>query len=181
MDQWKNIIEETLKDLYYKQGLTDRNIAELYGVTKGKVPDLNVKNIISRLRKKIIDDLASQNSELFNKLNEESKARLLRYENIDGIAKALTHYAFRNGPVEEMHADGKLTQDDMKTLNKYMVNRLAGILSAVFEGRWLQLELLYTFYQNYGTNWDKAEPDIKELEMIWNKSIKLLDKLLSQE
>ena len=34
-----------------------------------------------------------------------------------------------------MHADGKLTQEDMKTLNKYMVNRLTGILSAVHEGR----------------------------------------------
>ena len=36
----------------------------------------------------------------------------------------MTHYAFRNGPVEDMHANGQLSQQDMKTLNKYMVNRI---------------------------------------------------------
>lgn len=73
-----------------------------------------------------------------------------------------------------MHADGKLTQEDMKTLNKYMVNRLAGIISVVHEGRWLQLELLYSFLQNYGTDWDKAEPDNEELVLIWVESFSSL-------
>ncbi len=72
-----------------------------------------------------------------------------------------------------MHADGKLTQEDMKTLNKFMVNRLARILSAVYERRWLQLELLYGFLQNYGIDWDKAEPDVEELELMWKEGLSL--------
>lgn len=88
-------------------------------------------------------------------------------KNIDGLAKALTHYIFRNGPVEDMHADGKLSEKDMQILNKYMVNRLAGILCALHENRWLQLELLYAYLQNYGKEWDIAEPDLKELDFIW--------------
>ena len=48
------------------------------------------------------------------------------------ISLRLTHYAFRNGSVEDMYTNAKLTQEDMKTINKYMVNRLAGILSAAY-------------------------------------------------
>jgi hypothetical protein len=48
------------------------------------------------------------------------------------ISLRLTHYAFRNGSVEDMYTNAKLTQEDMKTINKYMVNRLAGILSATY-------------------------------------------------
>lgn len=172
LEKWKDITEATMKDLYYQQNLTDSSIAELYGVTKDQVRYKRNKFGVS-FKNKIFDDFVSQNGELFNRLNNDSKIRLLKPENIDGIAKALTHYAFRNGPVEDMHADGKLTQEDMKTLNKYMVNRLAGILSAVYEERWLQLELLYGFLQNYGIDWDKAEPDAEELELMWKESLSL--------
>lgn len=172
MEKWKDITEETLRDLYYDRNLSDSSIAELYGVTRGQVRYKRHKFRIT-FRNKIYDTFVSQNSELFNHLNNDSKTRLLQVENIDGIAKALTHYAFRNGPVEDMHADGKLTQEDMKILNKYMVNRLAGILSAIHEERWLQLELLYGFLQNYGADWDKAEPDTEELDLVWNHSLSL--------
>ena len=46
-------------------------------------------------------------------------------EYINFISKSLTVYAFRNGPIEDMHAEGKLSEEDMKILNKYMVERLA--------------------------------------------------------
>ncbi len=167
MKDWKDVTEETLKQLYYDEEMTDSLIAEKYGVTKAQVRYKRNKFGIS-LKNKIYDRVVSQNSELFEKLNRDSKERLLKEENIDGIAKALTHYAFRNGPVEDMHADGKLSQNDMKELNKYMVNRLAGILVAIYEERWLQLELLYAFLQQYGMDWDKAEPDMEELDLIWN-------------
>lgn len=173
LENWKDVTEEKLRELYYKQKLSDRDIAELYGVTKGQVQYKRRKYEIT-FRNKIFDDFASQEAELFQHLNNDSKLRLFELENVDGIAKALTHYAFRNGPIEDMHADGKLTQEDMKTLNKYMVNRLAGILSAIHEGRWMQLELLYSYLQNYGTDWDIAEPDTKELDLIWRESFSSL-------
>lgn len=48
------------------------------------------------------------------------------------LAVALTLYRFRNGPVEGMHASGKLSEDDMKTLTKSMVDKI-GFLLYLFE------------------------------------------------
>lgn len=87
-------------------------------------------------------------------------------ENIDGLAKALTHLIFRNGPVEDLCADGNLLDNDMKTLNQYMVNRLAGILCSLHENRWLQLELLHSHLQQYGYDWGTAEPDMEGPDVI---------------
>ncbi len=98
------------------------------------------------------------------KLNSDSRERLLRRENIDAISKAITHFIFRNGPVEDMHANNQLSEKDMKTLNKYMVNRIAGLLTAIADGKWLQIEILLSHYMSFGTEWDKAEPDMKEID-----------------
>ena len=56
----------------------------------------------------------------------------LDYATIDMLSKGITQFAFRSGPVEEMHAKNKLTQKDMKTLNKHMTNRIAGLLETFF-------------------------------------------------
>ena len=58
----------------------------------------------------------------------------LYFETIDMLSKAITQFAFRSGPIEEMPSRGKLTQKDMKTLNKYMINRIAGLLTAISKG-----------------------------------------------
>lgn len=171
MENWQEITAETLKRLSYEEGMPDSLIAEKYGVTKAQVRYKRNKFGIS-FKNKMYEEFALQNGEIFEQLNRDSKERLLKQENIDGIAKALTHYAFRNGPVEDMHADGKLSQEDMKILNKYMVNRLAGILVAIQEGRWLQLELLYAYLQSYGADWDKAEPDLEDLNIIWQQTLR---------
>lgn len=170
MEDWKGITEETLKQLCYDKGMSDSLIAEKYGVTKAQVRYKRNKFGISS-KNMTYDRFVLRNREVFEQLNKDSKERLLKAENIDGIAKALTHYAFRNGPVEDMHADGKLSQSDMKILNKYMVNRLAGILVAIFEERWVLLELLYANFQQYGTDWDKAEPDMRDLNLIWQQRL----------
>ncbi len=52
----------------------------------------------------------------------------------------------------------------MKTLNKYMVNRIAGILTTIADNNWLQLELLLSYYRLFGTEWDKVEPDMEEID-----------------
>ena len=46
-----------------------------------------------------------------------------------------------------MHANDQLSENDMKTLNKYMVNRIAGLLTAIADNNWLQLELLLSYYR----------------------------------
>ena len=58
----------------------------------------------------------------------------LDFETIDMLSKGITQFAFRSGPVEEMHSRGKLTQKDMKTLNKFMANRIAGLLTTISNG-----------------------------------------------
>ena len=35
--QWNTVTEEELKHLYYEEGMTDREIAERFGVSMGKV------------------------------------------------------------------------------------------------------------------------------------------------
>lgn len=148
--------------------LLDREIAELYGVTIHQVRYKRYKLGVT-LRNKMYEDIHSQSSELYNHLNSVAKKQLLKSpQDIDGIAKALTQHVFRSGPVEDMHVAGKLTQEDMKTLNKFMVNRLAGILSAIYDGKWLHLGLLLAAFDNFSTNWDPAEPDMELLEFVFH-------------
>lgn len=45
LKQWKDIDKKELKYLYYEQNLSDRAIAELYGVTKIKL-DISVASMI---------------------------------------------------------------------------------------------------------------------------------------
>ena len=62
------------------------------------------------------------------------------------LSKAITQFAFRSGPVENMHARNKLTQKNMKALNKYMVNRIAGLLTTIFNGDIANVLKVLTFY-----------------------------------
>ena len=86
----------------------------------------------------------------------------LDFETIDMLSKGITQYAFRSGPVEEMHSKGKLTQKDMETLNKHMTNRIAGLLQTVFNGNIDKALKVLTFYASLSLNWDKSIPDTKE-------------------
>jgi hypothetical protein len=63
-----------------------------------------------------------------------------------------------------MHSNGNFSDEDMMVLNKYMVNRVAGILQLIKDEQWLKLVGLINLYGIYGADWDKAKPDIAELE-----------------
>lgn len=86
----------------------------------------------------------------------------LDFETIDMLSKGITQYAFRSGPVEEMHSKGKLTQKDMETLNKYMANRIAGLLQTVFNGDVAKALKVLTFYASLSTDWATIKPDTEE-------------------
>lgn len=100
------------------------------------------------------------------------KQKLFKKNDIDTISIALTHYLFRNGPVEDMHSAGKLSQEDMKTLNKFIVNRIAGLLTTINNENWEAIENLLNFYSLFGKKWDKPEPDIEEIDKIFSKKLK---------
>lgn len=162
---WNNITKEELENLF--ENKSDNTIAELYGITKSQVTSKRRKwdiKLINYTLKNFLND--DSNKTLFENLNQSSKERLLNISNIDTISIALTHYLFRNGPVEDIHSEGKLSQEDMKTLNKFMVNRIAGLLKTMHKGDWLKLELLFNFCSLYGKNWDKPIPDTEEIDSI---------------
>ena len=146
--EWNNISKEELEELFEKH--TDNMIADLYDVSKSQVKSKrekwNIKLINYTLKKFFSEDF---NKKLFENLNQSSKERLLNKDNIDTISIALTHYLFRNGPVEDMHSEGKLSQEDMKTLNKFMVNRIVGLLQIINKEEWLKIELLLDYYNTY--------------------------------
>lgn len=164
---WEDITETELKKLFYDEGLNDNQIADLFGIKPGKVTYKRRRFGIT-IRNKVYQEFLEDHGELFDNLNEESKERILNRENIDVYAKAITHFAFRNGPVEDMHAMSKLSEDDMKTLNKYMVNRMAGLLTAIADNSWLKLEALLTHYRLFGTDWDEVIPDMDEINTYLN-------------
>lgn len=177
---WDDITEEELKHLFYDEELSDGRIAELYWVTKGKVTYKRNKFKIS-IRNMIHEELMNPNSESSEKLKVASKQRLLKRENVELISKAITCFAFRNGPVEDMHAMGKLLENDMKVLNKYMVNRLASLFTAMADNKWVQLDALLAYYSSLGSHWDKAEPDVKEIDFVLKNSIKNLKRICKQQ
>lgn len=170
--EWDDITKEELEELF-DENISDSMISELYGVSASKVTykrkkwNINIKN---STQKKFFE------SELYKGLNLESKKRLLDKNNIETISIALTHYLFRNGPVEDMHSEGKLSQQDMKTLNKFMVNRIAGLLESIHEEDWLKLELVLNAYSIYGRSWDKPIPDKDEIEIIYKMMLNANEK-----
>lgn len=87
---------------------------------------------------------------------------MLNEETIDSISKAITQYAFRSGPIEEMHSNNQLSQKDMKKLNEYMTNRIAGLLTVLSNGDFDNVVKVLSFYATLSSDWDKVEPDIEE-------------------
>jgi hypothetical protein len=168
MLDWNTISPEELRDLNEK--FSDSRIAEMYDVSVGKVRYKRKKFGII-LRDRIWENLRSQTAEILKPFNDFAGNSLLEPQNVDMLAKAITQYAFRSGPVECMHSEGKLSDADMKTLNIFFSNRVAGILVKAFAGEWLQILLLFDFYKTLSADWDEVEPDVKEFEMLFERYI----------
>ncbi|GEM_PF-5770659 len=78
-------------------------------------------------------------------MEKEYNMFLSNYMNVDDPLKdkdiihkmsvVTAHYAYRNGPIEDMHADRNksIYDDDMKVLNKLIVNRLASIFKIILD------------------------------------------------
>ncbi len=165
---WNGITKEQLETLFIDEHIPNNLIADLYSINGGEVISKRNKwGIKQNSAKYLYKRLEENNLESFKKLNQDSKERLIGKNNIDWISKALTHYVFRNGPVEDMHANHQLSQEDMKRLNKYMVDRIAGLLKLINDGQWLKIELMLSAFRNYGVEWDPCEYDTKEIDMIF--------------
>jgi len=167
----EDLSAEELTQLYIDEEITDRILAELFNVKQSKITYRRRKLGIT-LRNAFINELLLGKSEETKEMNRNTKQHILNTEKIDMISKAITHFVFRNGPIENMHAypNNQLSEEDMMILNKFMVNRLAYIFTLIIEERWLEFYFLIKLYSIYGQNWDEAEPDDggirKLIEMI---------------
>ncbi|MCM3268813.1 hypothetical protein [Paenibacillus elgii] len=167
---------DDLRRMFIDEQIFDWKIADLYDVKKSKIAYLRKKHGIT-IRSSILNDFLSGKTEQAIEMNIQAKNEMLCSQNINMISKAITHFAFRNGPIEDMHAhpNNQLSESDMKTLNKFMVNRIAYIFTLIIEERWLEFEFLVkTTDSMFGHGWDEAEPDDgdtrKILEMMLKRS-----------
>lgn len=149
----KTISREQLRQLFYDEQCSNRMLAELFDVTPSVVRYRRRKFGIN-----FYDEAKNDYIQRYMPSISMINGQMLTSEEIDRIAKAVTLYAFRNGPVEDLHAgkDSKLTDDDMKMLNKYMVNHIAYLLNLVNQNKWQELkEIIETYYPD-AERWDKA-------------------------
>ena len=82
---------------------------------------------------------------------------------LQALSKALTHLIFRNGIVENLHADGACLDDEtMAKMNWDVNNRFYTLLNVWFNGteeETERLECTLNFLAKYyGQNWDPAKP-----------------------
>jgi hypothetical protein len=89
--------------------------------------------------------------------NKNSKKNMLDNSKAEVWAKAIVHFIFRNGPVEDIHSKGNLTDEDMKVINKHMLDQMTGLVLSMQKGEWFILEQMAQIYLIYGAQWDPAD------------------------
>lgn len=73
------------------------------------------------------------------------------------LAKLLTIHGYRNSPIEDIHAEGRISQEEMKHLNKTIYNQIYTLLylmnskSSGFWNSW------YFHSGGWGDDWDQPE------------------------
>lgn len=156
-----DLTPKQLKILFINESKTDRMIAELFDVKRSQISYLRKKHGIT-LRNSIIDEFLHSRSKRVDKLNDQMKEEMLTSANITKISKAITYFAFRNGPIEDMHADPKkrITDNDMQLLNQFMVNRLAYVFTLINENKWIEFShLVEGMKGEFDHDWDAVIPD----------------------
>ena len=92
----------------------------------------------------------------------KQRDRAMDEQTLQALSKALTHLVFRNGVVENLHADSACLDDaTMKKLNIDVNNRIYTVFDIWFNGTVEEVERLeYTLSfltKYYGQGWDRAE------------------------
>lgn len=116
-----------------------------------------------------------------SEFEEEAFDELISHTDHHKIQRGLVHFLFRNGPIEDMHSNGQLSQEDMKILNKHMMNRMAYVVDLLMNQKWYELAFLIDNAGEYGTMWDEAKPDDGKIkEMLANFVIKSEKKVINK-
>lgn len=81
---------------------------------------------------------------------------------IANIAKATAYFAFRNGPVKDLNKNGKLSDDEVKSLQLYMQNHLSYLYTVLLEENNLKkFDLIITTMNKFYVN-DNEEVTIED-------------------
>lgn len=112
-----------------------------------------------------IDDLIEllNEKELWNELNlTKQEFKKVMKLSIAEEAKSLVADCFRNGPLEDLHAKSKISQEEMKELMKYAVNRMFYWLWLKENSNFLYNIKLKTNHLIYSSGWDEPDIDVEE-------------------
>lgn len=112
---WKDIEPDQLRYLFIDQDLLNGQIADLYGVTPAQVST-------KRQKWRIL------HNEKTNKMIYEN---IFSGKNAHILSKALTEYIFSKGLIQDMHAEGKLTKNDVQNLRTHVSNCLTEALKMI--------------------------------------------------
>jgi len=163
---WDTITRDQLKYLSSNMNLPDSAIAQEFDITISRVRHKRKKFKLTMMDL-IHEKFENEDERLFNLLNESTQDWFLDNTNIDLLSKAITKYIFRDGPIEDLHAKKGITQEDMKELNIFMVNRIAGLLKYAMDGRWTKLMLALSVFSMGTSEWYPAEPATEEIEIAY--------------
>ncbi|VBB09120.1 Hypothetical protein LUCI_4406 [Lucifera butyrica] len=91
-------------------------------------------------------------------LNQSARESLLdarkKEKWIAAAARAITVFAFHNGPAESMQAQGKLSRGDMEKMNLFMTSHLTYVFQLIFSERWFEFKTLIETYNLSGLHGD---------------------------
>jgi len=167
---WENVIREQLKHLLVDKDMTSAAIADGFGISVSKVQYKRKKYGLTSAYVMFEKFTKGDDKELVDSINEIAKDWFLDAENIDAIAKSITNYVFRQGPVENIHTTGKpITDCDMKAINIYMVNHIAGLLACAVDGNWVKLRLLVDYFNKGKSEWEPAELELGRIEEVTSR------------
>ncbi|NLL51622.1 MAG: hypothetical protein GX248_02830 [Peptococcaceae bacterium] len=161
---------EGQEDLYLSKELdfdfdkyADGVLEKLYEIREGKTKILyRPRKLGKAIKNAILDEFLYARSERAEKKNLEVRDEILKNQNLNMITTAIMHFIFQSGPIKAMFTcrNRQLSEDDLRIINKFMINRLAYVFKLIIEDRWIEFDFLVrSIYEIYGHEWDEPEPD----------------------
>lgn len=170
VQQLRDLSPNLLYMLYTDPDLTDAKLAKMLSTSVKDVKQYRDECSLNDTRLMVLQSHKNRKGPM-EKTDKSSKAKFLTKEYTDKLPVALTHHLFRNGPVEDMHQEGKLSEDDMKTLNKHMTNQVATLVYMAETGMWSELMLLLKWVGIYGKLWDEPEVDFVSICRMYDPEV----------
>lgn len=90
---------------------------------------------------------------------------------IHKMSVVTAHYAYRNGPIEDMHADRNksIYDDDIKVVYDFMKFKLEVVFSIILTGNKEEIKKFLAYGIFYGQSWDYAVPEVLTFEEFLQK------------